>query len=78
VHFIGLVLWYAESAGLPGRAAAYGGDPTEDLTDHFTVVLEWSDGATAVLNQCLCAFEHHTLLEIAGCAGGLRTCWRGT
>jgi myo-inositol 2-dehydrogenase/D-chiro-inositol 1-dehydrogenase len=78
VHFIDLVLWYAESAGLPGRVAAYGGDPTEDLTDHFSVVLEWSDGATAVLNQCLGGFEHHTLLEIAGSAGALRTWWSGT
>jgi len=77
VHFIDLVLWYGQSAGMPVRVTAYGGHPATDLSDHFTVVLEWENGATAVLNQCLGGFEHHTLLEIAGSAGGLRTWWSG-
>lgn len=41
-------------------------------------MLEWRDGATAVLNQCLSGFEHHTVLEIAGSNGALRTWWGGT
>ncbi|MEO8856006.1 MAG: Gfo/Idh/MocA family oxidoreductase [Burkholderiaceae bacterium] len=78
VHFIDLVLWYAEANGSPSRVTAFGGDPDRDLSDHFSVVLEWDDGATAVLNQCLGGFEHHSLLEIAGSGGALRTWWSGT
>ncbi len=78
VHFIDLVLWYAQENGPPNRVTAFGGDGREPLTDRCTVVLEWPDGATAVLNQCLGGFEHHTVLEIAGSAGALRTWWSGT
>jgi len=80
VHFIDLVLWYGEGSGAPARVVAFG--DTQGLDDglghHCTVVLEWRDGATAVLNQTLGGFEHHTLLEVAGDAGALRTWWSGT
>jgi myo-inositol 2-dehydrogenase / D-chiro-inositol 1-dehydrogenase len=39
--------------------------------------LEWADGSTAVLSQCLAGFEHHSLLEIAGTEGAIRTWWSG-
>ncbi len=79
VHFIDLILWYAEANGLPARVGAHGGTWTPGaLSDHFTLVLEWDDGATAVLNQCLGGFEHHTVLEVAGSRGALRTWWSGT
>ena len=78
VHFIDLILWYGEAGGLPTRVVAFGGDTASGLSDHFSVVLEWDDGATAVLNQCLGGFEHHTLLEIAGSTGALRSWWSGT
>lgn len=77
VHFIDLVLWYGQSGGMPVRVTAYGGDPETGLSDYFSVVLEWESGASAVLNQCLGGFEHHTLLEIAGSGGALRTWWSG-
>lgn len=77
VHFIDLVLWYAESDGMPARVTTYGGRPGEPLADHQTAVLEWRSGATAVLSQCLGGFEHHTLFEAAGSAGALRTWWSG-
>ena len=78
VHFIDLVLWYGEALGAPCRVTAFGGDPASGLSDHFSVALEWRNGATAVLNQCLGGFEHHTVLELAGSAGALRTWWGGT
>jgi myo-inositol 2-dehydrogenase/D-chiro-inositol 1-dehydrogenase len=78
VHFIDLILWYAERNGEPRRVSAFGDDRRSGLSDHFTVVLEWADGATAVLNQCLAGFEHHSMLEIAGGSGALRTWWSGT
>lgn len=77
VHFIDLVLWYAEGDGMPIRVTTYGGRAGEPLTDHQTVVLQWRSGATAVLSQCLGGFEHHTVLEVAGSAGALRTWWSG-
>lgn len=78
VHFIDLILWYAQRNGHPGRVTAFGSGRRGDLSEHFTVVLEWADGATAVLNQCLGGFEHHTVLELSGSAGALRTWWSGT
>lgn len=78
VHFIDLVLWYGADSGMPSTVTAFGGDAGKRLPDQFSVVLEWSNGATAVLNQCLNGFEHHTVLELAGSAGALRTWWSGT
>lgn len=78
VHFIDLVLWYAWESGPPHRVTAFGSDPGGRLPTHFTMVLAWPDGATAVLNQCLAGFEHHTVLEVAGTDGALRTWWGGT
>ncbi|MCW5643689.1 MAG: Gfo/Idh/MocA family oxidoreductase [Rhodoferax sp.] len=77
VHFIDLVLWYAEADGMPCRVSAFGGDPNQPLADFQTVVLQWPGGATAVLSQCLGGFEHHTVLEVAGSQGALRTWWSG-
>tara|TARA_R110000868_G_scaffold72162_29_gene210578 strand:+ start:406 stop:1431 length:1026 start_codon:yes stop_codon:yes gene_type:complete len=77
VHFFDLVTWYAAENGKPARVTAYGNGAKGDLTDNFATVLEWDDGAVAVLSQCLSGFEHHTLLEIGGTDGGLRTWWSG-
>lgn len=77
VHFIDLVLWYAEADGMPSRVSAYGGSPDKPLADFQTVVLQWPSGATAVLSQCLGGFEHHTVLEVAGTDGAVRTWWSG-
>ncbi|MFO1266561.1 MAG: Gfo/Idh/MocA family oxidoreductase [Rubrivivax sp.] len=77
VHFIDLVLWYGEGGGAPARVVAFG-DGMAKRSATAPVVLEWRDGATAVLNQTLGGFEHHTLLEVAGDAGALRTWWSGT
>ncbi|MEO6623475.1 MAG: Gfo/Idh/MocA family oxidoreductase [Burkholderiaceae bacterium] len=78
VHFIDLILWYGEGLGLPRKITAFGADKTSGLSDHFSVALEWPNGATAILNQCLGGFEHHTVLELAGSTGALRTWWSGT
>ncbi|MFX5521894.1 hypothetical protein ABTD78_21755, partial [Acinetobacter baumannii] len=47
------------------------------LADTVTVTLTWADGSTALATQCLAGFEHHTLLEIAGDDGAIRTWWAG-
>ncbi|MEO7937261.1 MAG: Gfo/Idh/MocA family oxidoreductase [Burkholderiaceae bacterium] len=78
VHFVDLVLWYGYQSGLPWRVTAFGGDPQRALPDQLSVILEWRNGSTAVLNQVLNGFEHHTVLEVAGSGGALRTWWSGT
>ena len=77
VHFFDLVIWYARENGKPTRVTAFGNGTNNNLTDNFSATLQWSDGSIAVLSQCLSGFEHHTLLEIAGDDGGIRTWWSG-
>ncbi|MBI3743433.1 MAG: Gfo/Idh/MocA family oxidoreductase [Chloroflexi bacterium] len=77
VHFFDLVLWYAAENGAPSRVCAYGNGRSDALADNFVATLEWADGSTAVLSQCLAGFEHHSLLEIAGTEGAVRTWWSG-
>jgi myo-inositol 2-dehydrogenase / D-chiro-inositol 1-dehydrogenase len=76
VHFVDLVLWYASENGPPAQLSATG-SAREGLADTVSVVITWSDGSTALVTQCLSGFQHHTLLEIAGDAGAVRTWWAG-
>jgi myo-inositol 2-dehydrogenase / D-chiro-inositol 1-dehydrogenase len=77
VHFYDLILWYAAENGTPVRVGALGNGRGGGLVDDFATTLEWADGSTAVLSQCLAGFEHHSLLEIAGTEGSVRTWWSG-
>jgi len=77
VHFFDLVTWYATENGRPGRVSAHGNDGADGLVANFAATLEWADGSVAVLSQCLSGFEHHTLLEVAGQSGAVRTWWAG-
>jgi myo-inositol 2-dehydrogenase/D-chiro-inositol 1-dehydrogenase len=71
------VLWYAKENGAPARVHAFGTGQESGLTDNFTTTLQWNDGSVAVLSQCLSGFEHHTLLEVGGESGSVRTWWSG-
>jgi myo-inositol 2-dehydrogenase/D-chiro-inositol 1-dehydrogenase len=79
VHFVDLVLWYARENGPPVRllAQASGASSAPRLADTVSVLITWADGSTALVTQCLAGFQHHTLLEIAGDAGAIRTWWTG-
>lgn len=77
VHFFDLVLWYAAENGTPARVSAIGTPRGDGLVDNFAATLEWADGSAAVLSQCLSGFEHHSLLEIGGTEGAIRTWWSG-
>jgi myo-inositol 2-dehydrogenase/D-chiro-inositol 1-dehydrogenase len=77
VHFFDLVLWYAIENGMPANVRAFGQGGESALTGNLTAILGWDDGSMAVLSQCLSGFEHHTLLEVAGEAGAVRTWWSG-
>lgn len=76
VHFVDLVLWYAAENGAPRSLQAVASS-AGGLADTVTVTLAWADGSTALATQCLAGFEHHTLLEIAGDDGAIRTWWAG-
>ncbi len=77
VHFFDLVMWYGSKNGKPAQVNAFGNGSDNGLTENFTTILEWENGAVANLSQCLGGFEHHTVLEIAGSDGGVRTWWSG-
>lgn len=77
VHFFDLVLWYAAENGEPARVSAVGNGDSGGLVRNVAVTLQWADGSVAVLDQCLSGFEHHTLLELTGEDGAVRTWWSG-
>lgn len=78
VHFYDLVLWYARENGPPVQVRAFGEPAGEGLVANFGTLLEWADGSTAFLTQTLAGFEHHTMLELAGTDGAVRTWWSGS
>ena len=77
VHFYDLVLWYARENGLPASVRAFGEPAGKGLVSNFGTLLEWQNGSTAFLTQTLAGFEHHTMLELAGTEGAVRTWWSG-
>jgi myo-inositol 2-dehydrogenase/D-chiro-inositol 1-dehydrogenase len=77
VHFFDLVMWYATENGMPTSVHTFSHGGNSGLTDNLQVILRWQDDSLAVLSQCLTGFEHHTLLEVAGDKGAIRTWWSG-
>lgn len=76
VHFVDLVMWYAQENGLPERVTARASNASA-MPQTLSALLDWPDGSTALVTQCLAGFQHHSLLEIAGSAGAIRTSWSG-
>ena len=76
VHFVDLVMWYARENGLPHRVTARSSDGSA-MPQTLSALLDWEDGSTALVTQCLAGFQHHSLLEIAGDTGAIRTSWSG-
>ena len=77
VHFFDLILWYGQENGLPKTVFAAGTGVDGGHFDNLVATLTWADGSIAQLSQCLAGFQHHTLLEIGGSDGSLRTWWSG-
>lgn len=76
VHFVDLVMWYAKENGLPHRVTTRASDNSA-MPQTLSALLDWPDGSSALVTQCLAGFQHHSLLEIAGSAGAIRTSWSG-
>jgi myo-inositol 2-dehydrogenase / D-chiro-inositol 1-dehydrogenase len=74
VHFFDLALWYLARAGRPIKVQALGaGQP--DMQPVITVLMQFPNGATAVVNQILAGFEHHQTVEVVGDKGAVRATW---
>ncbi len=81
IHFFDLARWcfeqYAQPVSVYARANAIRPDHPE-LQDHFSSVVNFSDGRYAVIAQCLNGWEHHQIVKISGTAGALWASWSGT
>lgn len=76
VHFVDLIMWYARENGPPHRVTTRSSDGSA-MPQTLSALLDWPDGSSALLTQCLAGFQHHSLLEIAGSTGAIRTSWSG-
>jgi myo-inositol 2-dehydrogenase / D-chiro-inositol 1-dehydrogenase len=77
--FFDLLVWSFEEWGEPisVRAIANGRAEHSALHENLTVWLHFGDGAYATVTQSLGGFENHTMLEVVGDSGSLRTWWSG-
>ena len=80
VHFFDLLMWYFACLGDPVRVSASGnGSAAESgLYQNFSATLHYPDGAYFNITQSLGGFGHHTMLELVGEEGAIRTWWSGS
>jgi len=80
IHFFDLARWYfqgfAEPIAVTARANAKRLDHPE-LQDHFSAVVDFSDGRYAVISQSLGGWEHHQTAKVSGRDGALWASWSG-
>lgn len=80
IHFFDLARWYLSESGEPNRVTARANSIDADrplLSDNFTAMLDFPDGAYAVISQTLAAFEHHQTAKVTGTEGALWASWSG-
>lgn len=78
IHFFDLASWYLAEHGEPATvyARANARDPTRlELNDNFSAIVNYSEGAYAVVSQTLAAFGHHQTAKIAGTQGTIWAWW---
>jgi len=80
IHFFDLARWCLSSVGEPKSVYAVAnsrqaGRP--ELQDNCSAVVQFPDGAYAVVSQTLAAFEHHQTMKVAGTKGALWAGWSG-
>jgi myo-inositol 2-dehydrogenase/D-chiro-inositol 1-dehydrogenase len=80
IHFFDLARWYLADAGNPisvvASASARSAEHPE-LQDNFSAILQFPNGAHAVVSQTLAAFEHHQTVKLTGTKGALWASWSG-
>jgi myo-inositol 2-dehydrogenase/D-chiro-inositol 1-dehydrogenase len=80
IHFFDFARWYLSSAGEPQTVYATSnsrqpGHP--ELKDNFSAIVNFANGAYAVVSQTLAAFEHHQTVKVTGSKGALWASWSG-
>src|SRR5438874_2674493 len=80
IHFFDLARWYLAGHGEPVSVYARAnsrqpGHP--ELQDNFTAVVNFPNGAYAVIAQTLAGYEHHQVVKVTGTAGALWATWGG-
>ena len=80
IHFFDLARWYLAGRGDPESvyARANSRQPEHpELNDNFSAVVNFPQGAYAVISQTLSAFEHHQVAKLTGTAGAIWASWSG-
>lgn len=80
IHFFDLARWYFSGLGEPVSVFARANSRQPDhpeLQDNFSAIVNFPDGAYAVISQTLSAFEHHQVVKITGTGGSLWASWSG-
>ena len=80
IHFFDLARWYLSGSGEPTRVTARANSIDASrpvLSDNFSAMLDFSDGAYAVISQTLAAFEHHQTAKVTGTSGAIWASWSG-
>jgi len=75
IHFFDAILWYL--AGQKPVAIHALGIGDAGMSRSLSVMMRFSGGATACINQILAGFEHHQTVEVMGSAGSIRSLWSG-
>lgn len=80
IHFFDLARWYFSAAGEPVSVyarASHIRDDHPELQDNFTAMIDFPNGAYAVVGQTLAAYEHHQVVKLTGTRGALWANWSG-
>ncbi len=78
IHFLDLARWYLAGNGEPVSVYARGNSRHADqpeLRDNFSALVNFPDGAYALVSQTLSAFGHHQTAKIAGEEGTIWAWW---
>ena len=78
IHFFDLANWYLAEIGPAISVYARGNsrDPLRsDLYDNFSAVVNYPQGAYAVVSQTLAAFGHHQTVKVVGTQGTIWAWW---
>lgn len=78
IHFFDLARWYLAASGEPLSIYARANSRHADrpwLRDNFSAIVNFADGAYAVVSQTLAAFEHHVTAKITGTKGTIWAHW---
>ncbi|MDA0346761.1 MAG: Gfo/Idh/MocA family oxidoreductase [Verrucomicrobia bacterium] len=80
IHFFDLARWYLQGIGEPVSvfATANSRQPNHpELQDNFSAMVQFEEGAYAVVSQTLASFEHHQMVKVSGTKGSLWASWSG-